>query len=158
MAIDLESLFLRMAALEKEALASLSVTADAVPYFFHQQEAYPYWTNRLGTIEVDADSEDLDLFRVEIIGRLLIGQVTDGIVRGENEARLQVYIPTVIQWINERELAQSATYPTALDNLVRVRVTDCRGYTEFAAGSTAQVGTEFTFLAEFEEPIEQAYL
>lgn len=155
---DLQSLFLRMAALEKEALASLTVTADAVAFFFHQQERYPYFTNRLGQIEVDADSEELDLYQVEVIGRLIIGQVTDGIVRGENEARLQVYIPTVIQWVNERELAQSAAYPTALDNLVRVRVTACRGYTEFAAGSTAQIGTEFTFVAEFEEPIEQAYL
>ncbi len=156
--MDIEALFARMAALEKEALASLTVTADAVPYFFHQQERYPYWVNRLGQIEVDADSEELDLYRVEIIGRLIIGQVTDGIVRGENEARLQAYIPTVIQWVNERELAQSVAYPTALDNLVRVRVTACRGYTEFAAGSTAQIGTEFTFVAEFEEPIEQAYL
>lgn len=155
---DFESLCLRMAALEKEALASLTVTADAVGFFFHQQERYPYFTNRLGGIEVDADGEELDVLRVEVIGRLYIGQVTDGIVRGENEARLQVYIPVIIQWINERELAQSAAYPAALDNLVRVRVTACRGYTEFQAGSTAQIGTEFTFLAEFEEPIEQVYL
>lgn len=154
---DLESLLARMAALEKEALASLAVTADAVAHFWHQQERYPYFTNRLGPIEVDADGEELDIYRVEVTGRLLIGQVTDGITRGENEARLQVYIPAVIQWINERELAQSAAYPTALDDLVRVRVTACRGYTEFAAGSTAQIGTEFTFLAEFEAPIEQAY-
>lgn len=155
---DLESLFLRLAALEKEALASLSVSADAVPYFWHTQEFYPYWTNRLGAIEVDGDSEELDIYRVEVVARLLIGQVTDGVVRGENEARLQAYIPAVIQWINERELAQSAAYPTALDGLVRVRVTGCRGYTEFQSGSTAQIGTEFTLACEFEQEIEQAYL
>jgi len=155
---DFETFFLHVAAVEKEALASVSVSGDAVPFFFHQHEKYPYWTNRLGQITVEGDGEEFDVYRVEIAARLVIGQVSDGIVRGENEARLQVYIPTAIKWFNQHELAQSATYQTPVDGLVRVRVTACRGYTEFAAGSTAQIGTEFTLIADFEEQIEQAYL
>lgn len=153
---DLRELIRRLTEVEKEALASINVISDAVPYFFHQQERYPFWTHRLGSILVDGDGEELDLYRVEIIARLTVAQITDGIVRGDNEARLQDYIPAVLVWVNEHELAQSALYKDVVDGLVRVRVTSCRGYTEFQPGG--QIGTEFTFIAEFEEPIEQAYL
>lgn len=153
---NFQALIISMAAVEAEALASISVSADAVPYFVHQQERYPFFTNRLGNIEVNGDGEELDTYRVEIIGRLVMAQVTDGIVRGDNEARLQEYIPAVLKWANEHELAQSAAYPVPVDGLVRVRVTSCRGYAEFQP--SGQIGTEFVFSAEFEEEIEQQYL
>lgn len=153
---DLEAFMTRIAAVEVEAMTSITVSADAVPFFFHQQERYPYFTNRLGAIEVSGDGEELDIYRVEVIARLVIAQVTDGIVRGENEARLTAYIPTFIKWVNEHELAQSAAYLVPVDDLIRVRAESCRGYTEFQP--SGQIGTEFTLVAEFEAPITQAYL
>lgn len=154
--VSFEDFFIRLAAVEKEGLASASVNADAVPYFFHQQERYPYWTNRVGETTVTGDGEEYDVYSVQVIARLVMAQVTDGIVRGDNEARLQVYIPLMLKWFNEHELAQSATYPTPIDDLVRVRVDSCRGYTEFQP--SGQIGTEFTLIVEFEQQLTQAYL
>ena len=156
MAIDLKGAKERLAALEAEALVSIGVSADAVPFFYHQQERMPYWINRTGDVLVDGDGEELDTYAATLIGRLYVAHVTDGVVRGEVEQLLDTWIPLIIQYVNERELLQSAAYPTALDGLVRCRVTSCRGFTEFV--SEGKIGTEFTFVAEFEEPIEQVYL
>lgn len=161
MAINVEALMLRLAALEKEALGALSpaVIADAVPRFVWAQEAFPYFTNRLGAIGVDEDSEDFDVYTIDVVARLVIGHVTEGYV-GETDTRLQTWIPHLIQYVNKRQLLQSAAYPLALDDITQARVVSCTGFTIFAntiIGAT-QVGTEFTIRAEFEMPIEQQYL
>lgn len=156
MAINLYPAKVRLAALEAEALASISVSADAVPHFFHEQERLPYWTNRTGDLQIDGDGEELDTYAVTLVGRLYVAKLTDSVVKGEIERLLDEWIPVVIQYINERELLQSAAYPTALDDLTSCRVTSCRGYTEFVADG--KIGTEFIFVAQFEEAIEQAYL
>jgi hypothetical protein len=158
MAVDAEELLLRMAALEEEAMEALDKRADAKPYFFHTQEAFPYFTNRLGDITVDSDSEEIDLYTYEIVVRLVIGHRTEGYT-GETDSALQSYIPHLIQYFNERELLQSEVYPDAMDNLTRARVVSCRGYTEFVNSGVggSQIGTEITLRAELEDEIEQAY-
>lgn len=160
MAINMQELMDRVAALEIEALNSISVAVDAVDRFFYTQGSYPYFVNRLGTIAVDDDGEDLDVYVVEVRMRLIIGHLTEG-YDGEIENVLQQYIPVVIEWFNERELLQSAAYPLALDDLDGgARVTGCLGFAVFQQSGigTAQVGTEFTLRCPFREYIEQAYL
>lgn len=152
---SLKDALLRLAALEAEALTSINVSADAVPYFFHEQERMPFFTNRAGDLQVEGDSEELDIIRVTLVGRLYVAKLTDSVVKGEIERLLYEWIPVIIQYINERELLQSAAYPTALDYLVRCRVTACRGFTEFQPDG--KIGTEITLLCEFEQEIEQAY-
>jgi hypothetical protein len=165
MALDVQGVMNRVVALEKEALAALSpsVTCDAVPRFWHVQESFPFWTNRLSSIEVAAGTtdygEEFDSYTYNVSMRLIIGHIT-GSYTGEKDTSLQTYIPQVIQYFNERELLQSAAYPAAPDDLIRARMVSCTGYTQFVnngSGST-QVGTEFTLRCEFAEEIEQQYL
>lgn len=161
MTIDMQELMDRVAALETEALAALSpsVVANAVDRFFHVQPTYPYFVNRLGAMTIDDDSEDLDVYAVIVKMRLIIGHVTEG-YEGEVENRLQLYIPQVITYFNERELLQSGTYTAALDDLTRARIVACTGFAVFQqSGIGSQlVGAEFDLRCELEESITQAYL
>lgn len=151
----------RLAAIEVEALADLTppVDADAVPYMIHAQEAFPYFTHRVGVIGIESDSHDLDDHEVEIVVRLVVGHVTDG-YRGQPENLLYTYLIAVMRAINARELLQSDAYPAALDGLVGARVTGASGLRIFeTAGIQArQVGTEITVVCEFVDGLTQAYL
>ena len=161
MTIDMQSMMDRIAALETEALAALTpaVEANAVDRFFHVQATYPFFVNRLGAMTIDDDSEDLDLYVVNVQMRLLIGKITEG-YDGEVENRLQLYIPQVINYVNSRELMQSLTYPTALEDITRARIVACTGFAVFQQQGvqTSLVGCEFTLRVELEEQLTQAYL
>lgn len=161
MAIDLQSALDRLCAIEKEALAALStpVTADAVPYMMHQQESFPYFTHRMGTDEVDRDSQSISTHEAEIVIRLVVGHIQEG-YRGQPEGTLYAYIPVLIAKINARARLQSATYTTALTGLVDARVTSCAGLRiyETAGIQVRQVGTEFTVVCSFVDDLTQDYL
>lgn len=161
MAIDIQSALDRLCAIEKLALASLStpVTADAVPYMIHQQESFPYFTHRVGPVSLDGDSQDIDVYEVEIVARVVVGHIQEG-YRGQPEGTLYTYIPALIEAINARELLQSPTYTTALVSLVGARVSSCAGLRIFeTAGIQArQVGTEITVVCNFEDDLTQVYL
>lgn len=164
--MDLEALLVRAAALEQEALAAMTppIVADAVPYFFHAQEAFPYWTNRLSSISAEdgagADDdfgEEYERYSYEIIMRLAVGHVTDG-VRSEYERTLGRIIPQVMSYFNARELLQSQAYPTAPDDVVRARIVACTGVDVLPISEHTQViGTEFTLRVETVEYSDQAY-
>jgi hypothetical protein len=161
MAIILQLALERLAAIEKEALADLTptVVADAKAYMIHSQEAFPYFTNRVGTVAVESDSHDIDAYEVEIIARLVVGHLTEG-YRGQPESALYAYLPVVIEAINARELLQSHVYPAALDGLVGARVVGSSGLRIFeTAGIQArQVGTEITVVCTFADDLAQLYL
>lgn len=160
MPLNYVELLARVAALEIEALAALSptVVADAKPYFLHTQEAFPYFTNRMGGDSVGSDSHDFDRDEITVIMRLVIGHVTEG-YQGEPETNLYTWMPQVKEYINERELLQSNTYPTAMISLLDARVTGHNGFRVFqnTGLSATQVGTEFTLLCNFDESIDQEY-
>lgn len=158
--LDYTNLLNRVVALQKEALLSLStpVTADAVPYFIHTQEFFPYFTNRVGSDQITYDSEDYDDDEITVTMRLIIGHVTQGYV-GEPEANLYAYIPVIKTYFNARENLQSATYTARMSGLIRARITAHLGFRVFqnAGISAQQVGTEFTLTCEMTETITQAY-
>lgn len=159
--IDLVALANRMVALEKEGLLALStpVTCDAKPYWFHEQEAFPYWINRITdfTLDVEADDwgEEIDTVPFVVQAGLIIGNRTSG-YKGERDAELQLYVPHMMEWFNEHESLRSATapYTTDLDYLIRCRVTGGSAHVEFPTG---QIGALFLLRAEFVNPIEQEY-
>lgn len=156
---DITSALLRIAAMQIEVMSDLGVTADAVPYFYHVQESFPYWTNRVGDILVaDDGSEDFDRDTYTFIMRLVIGHVTEG-YRGEVEARLYDYIPEIKTYFNAREGLECDAYTTWLNGLIRARISNISGFRIFqdAGISANQVGTEFTLTALFDETIVQAY-
>lgn len=159
--IDLQAILNRLAAIEVEALASLSpaVTADAVPYFLHTQEAFPYFVNRISNVPVDSDSQDFDTYEVEATVRLVVAHRTEG-YDGEVEGRLYRYLPAVIAEINAREQLQSASYTAELDNLIFARATGSGGLRVFETSglSVVQVGAEITVVCQLTDDLTQDYL
>lgn len=157
---DIDELLARHSALSIEALASISITADSKPYFLHTQESFPYFVYRMGGNDVGFDSEDFDRDVYTVIGRLVIGHLTQGYV-GETENKLYQWIPVVKTYFNQREHLQTASglYTTAMLGLIRSRVTSITGFRIFeGVGIDArQVGTEFVHTCEFDETIEQEY-
>jgi hypothetical protein len=162
MTILTQELLLRVAALEIEALAALStpVTTGAKEYFFHTQEIMPYFTNRVGSVDVGADSEDIDLYTYQVIMRLVVEHITADFV-GVNESDLYSYIPQVVNFFNSRQWLQttSGSYDDAMIALMEARITSCTGFRIFtdAGISAQQVGTEFVLTCLFEEEITQAF-
>lgn len=158
--LDYNSLLTRVASIQVEALAALSpaVVADAKPYFFHEQESFPYFTNRIGGDEIGYDSQDFDRDTLQVIMRLVVGHITEGYV-GQPETNLYTYIPAVKLYFNDRELLQSATYTTALTGLIEARIISHTGFRIFQSSglSAQQVGTEFVLQCLMDETIVQAY-
>lgn len=161
MGINVQNIIDRLIAIEKEALTALSpsVTADAVDYFFHAQETFPYFTHRIGLVTVNHDSETLDEYTVQIICRLVIGHVTTGYT-GQSDGKLYTYIPQLLDTFGRRTWLQSATYTTATPYLDYAQCTNVTGFSVFRnTGINAeQIGTEFTITAVLRSNVEQDYL
>lgn len=158
--LDLTSAFTRVVAMQKEIMTDLGETADAVPYFYHVQESFPYWTNRISNILIEDDgSEDFDRDTYIIVMRLIIGHLTEAF-HGEVDAKLYNWIPEIIYFFNAREGLQSDSDTTWLNNLIRARVTSCIGFQIFQDSGLQvnQIGTEFNLTCQFDETIIKAYL
>ena len=158
--INLDSAIDRMVALEIEALAALSptVVCDALPYFFHTQEAFPYWTNRIGPLQIEDQGEDYDRPIYNIISRLVIGHLTDD-YDGQNEDKLKIWIPQIVTYFHQHPRLQTATLNTGLSQIVEARITSATGLRvlQSAGISTLQIGCEFTHRLEFLELIDLTY-
>lgn len=157
MTISLDNAIDRMVELQIASLATLSITADAVPYFFHTQEAFPYWTNRVGTITIPyigGGGEDLDTPTYTVISRLVIAHLTADYV-GINEDKLKTWIPVIIRYFHARPWLETATQTSGLDQLLFARITDCTGFRVFqsSGAGASQVGCEFTHRLDFEETV-----
>lgn len=167
MPINVVELMARIVAIEKEGLAALTptVVCDAVPFYFHAQESFPYWVNRISSvglegIEGDDDTgEEYDRTTYEVTARLVIGHLT-GDYKGVSDERLQTYVPHMITYFNNRELLQSAAFPAALLNVDFARVTGAVAFGVFqnTGVGASQVGAEFTITTQFLELNAQAYL
>lgn len=166
MASYLNELLARCAALEKEALDSISVVSDAKSFFFHTQESFPYFTNRIDSVPVAGfiegqETED-DLTRiVDITARLVVAHLTEG-YDGEPEQKLYEYLPVVEAYINAREMLQSAAYPTEMTEMFYSRCTTggaLRAFTQNGInGTVTQIGGELIIRCYCTERIVQAYL
>lgn len=163
--IDLTETLDRIVLIEKEALAALtpSVTADAVPRFFHVQESFPYWTNRIVNQTVTSDSEEMDDDNFTLIARLIIGHITSG-YKGQPENNLYTYISQFKTYLNAREGLQTeqTSGPDLSDwqrYLLRARVVSATGLRAFdnAGIQALQVGTEFNILCQFNEDNTAAF-
>jgi hypothetical protein len=168
MPVDVASMMNRYSTLAIEGMAALStpVTADSVPFFFHQQEGFPYFIHRLGNFELETTAdeewgEEMDALVFNVTARLVIGHLTSD-YKGLNDANLQLYVPHLIEWYNEHENLRTATspYTSSLDYLIRSRCVGGIGYGVFdnRAVGVQQVGAEFNLRAEFAYEIVQQYL
>jgi hypothetical protein len=156
--LDYNNLLERVAALQIEAAAFISVTTEAKPFFIHTQEAFPYFVNRISNDDVTFDSEDFDRDTETVIMRLVIGHITEG-YEGQPESVLYNLLPAIKLYFNQHELLQSAAYPTAMVGLLEARVGSHTGFRIFqnTGISANQVGSEITLTCQLDETISQAY-
>lgn len=152
-------LLARVVAMQLEVMTSLGISTDAKPYFYHVQEDFPYFTNRIATNPITDDgSQDEDLNSPIVSMRLIIAHVTEG-YKGEPEAKLYEWLPPIKTFFNERMWLQSAAYPTRMDDLQQARVIDGGGMRWFndSGFNVVQLGAEIQLQCIFPEFIEQAY-
>lgn len=159
----LNDLLLRAVAIEKAAFLTLTPpkVVDAVPRFFHVQEAFPYFTHRVSALPIDhsdnSETEQFPLARLTIRG--VMGHITAA-YKGENESNIYTYIPLLTAYFANRKWFQSAAYPAAPDYLIYSEVVDGGGFRAFdnnGFAGTIQVGFEIVIACRFTEYIEQVY-
>lgn len=159
--VDLNELLARCVEIEKFALSSLStpVTADAVPYFIHQQESFPYFVNRVDTFAGSYDSNEIDHDTYTVIIRLIVGHITEGYV-GEPETKLYTYFPAVKTAFNQNEGLISTAYPADMTNLLEgedkriVSGTVFRVFQDGGLQGVRQVGSEFVLTCLFSQELD----
>lgn len=147
----------RIVAMQKEIIT----TSDAKPFFFYAQESFPYWTNRVGNVSVELQSQDFYIYTHHIVMRLVIGHKTEGYT-GDLEQTLQTtYIPQTLEYFAGRIRLQSASYPgimTDIDPRGAIML-NCTGLATFQDGGIGveQIGSEFTLEMPIQRYIEQVY-
>lgn len=161
----LNDLLLRAVAIQKEAFLSLPTPKriDAVPMFYHVQEATPYFTNRISALPIDHSdnnqNEQKPLPRLTM--RCVVGHITAA-YKGENEQHVYEWIPLLTRYFANRELFQSAAYPAEPDFMLGSIVVDVPGgfrpFDNTGFAGVIQVGFEIVVACEFTEYIEQVYL
>lgn len=145
---DLDALMDRLVEMEKESLASLVGTdIDAVKYHPYEQEAFPYWTNRITGMTPVYLAQDIVQYPFRVTARLVIAHFTEG-YRGETATKTYQYIPAVLHYFKDRPGMNSTAHPTQMDDVFRdFEIVDFNGPFAFqnnGIGAT-QVGFEFVF-------------
>lgn len=162
MSIDIDAAMDRVVELEIEALNALStaVPCDAKPYFFHWQEDFPYWTNRLGTMNYwrGEEDEEFDYPEYTIVMRLVIAHLTQD-YDGFNEDKLKMWIPHIITYFSQRRWLQTATTSAGLNSLVEARITGSTGFRVLQSVGLpgVQLGCEFNLRCRFVESVDLTY-
>jgi hypothetical protein len=163
MATYLTELLNRVVALQKEAMTSIGISADAVPYFWHAQESFPYFTNRIADLSVSGDgSEDIDFNQPTVIMRLVVAHISEG-YRGQAEQKLYEYLPVVKTYIQQRSnwlQTDAGLYVTRMDGLQSARITNGGGLRileNTGVGNVTQVCGELQLACIFDEVIEQEH-
>lgn len=158
--MDLENILLRVVAIGKEALLSLTppITADGKPYLYVHDRT-PYFCTRISSSEMNSESEEINanLYTVEL--RLIMGKVTEG-YDGEIQGKLYRYMPTITAFLQKRIFLQSATYTTRPADLLGAYYRSCGGLQVWADNSgsgTAQFGTSFLIECQFQQSIDRDY-
>lgn len=157
MATYLTELIDRAVAMQIEAMASISVTVDAKPMFWHTQESFPYFTNRIADNPISDDgSQDEDLNQPILIMRFVVAHITAG-YKGEKERNLYEWLPVIKTWFNEHMWLTSVAYPLRMNDLQSARIVNNGGIRAFenVGIPTVQVGSELQLACIFPEYIDQ---
>jgi hypothetical protein len=153
----LNELLDRVVEIQKEAMLSVNVRADAWPYFYKTSEGFPYFTNRVIDLPVTDDgSQDEDVNSPIVMMRFVVAHLTSG-YKGEPERRLYEWMPVIKTTFNQRMWLTSNAYPERMEDLQEARViNNGRFITERNDGIDAvQVGVDIPLRCIFNEFIEQ---
>lgn len=137
----------RLLEMEKESIASVSPDVDGVTYFPYQQEAFPYWTNRMTGVTPDYLAQEIAHYPFRITGRLVMGHITEG-YEGELLERAYLYIPAITSYFKDRPGMNSIAHPTPIDDIFTdfefVTINGPFGFQNSGVG-VIQVGIEVLF-------------
>lgn len=163
MPINTTELLARICAIEEAATASIGFTTNAVPRWLYQQEQMGYWLNRIASVQLDTsqgdDGQEYDVYRYTVESALIYAHASAG-YNGEKDADILTLFPAIVQYFDEREVLQSAAYPSAgLDNLRLAHFLSGVGYVTFppSAAGGVPIGSTFTWLCTFDRYIQQVY-
>jgi|AACY02.2.fsa_nt_gi hypothetical protein len=142
-----EDIMKRIAAMQKQALSALTSDAvDAVHYWPHQQESFPYFVNRLGGGDFDRTSTGMAQIQRDVLMRMVVGHMTEGI-GGAIAETVYAYMEAVEDFFHQQPRLTSAAYPTSADYVIdQPKITGDTGLVAFqnAGIETIQVGVEYT--------------
>jgi hypothetical protein len=115
---DLLDIMNRLPVLQKAALKAIDVACDAVSYWPHQQESFPYWWNRIESAPTfESLSADHEVHRYQISMALVIAHLTEG-YKGEPIKNAYTWVPAILSYFsgyNARHLIDGAEYTTMPD-------------------------------------------
>lgn len=96
---DLPEVMSRLPVLQKAALEAINVSCDAVDYWPYQQEGFPYWWNRIDSMNFDEPlAQDVSLHVYNVSMALIIAHLTADGFKGENSHKAYSYIPAVLDY------------------------------------------------------------
>lgn len=101
---DLGNVLARLPLLQKAALAAMDspVGADAVDYWPYEQEAPPYFWNRVEGMTVEELAGDIEIHRYQIAMALVIAHITEG-YKGQTSHTAYGYIPAVLDYFRSHK-------------------------------------------------------
>lgn len=153
--IDSDDMMARLVAIEEEMVQS-----DAVPYPFHKQEGFPYWTNYMPTLALDRGQNNFGEEAMEtvptIIATLAIGNMTSG-VPGEREAEFMSLAFFMARYFNRRPKLQSSQYPEGMPYVNFLQCTNVARATGKGAAGDDVLLAVCTLVINMLEPLNYAY-
>lgn len=155
----LEEVLDRLLVIEEEAFP----TADCIPYFFHFQDAFPYFTHRIGDLSLEQLSSQYSVDSYTIIVRIVVAHLLEG-YDGESEVKIANILPKLVRAFIGKRWLRSDVYPEGMVGLSPngIQLQQIRGLSVFDDGGFGsesqgirQVGTEVTLLIPFIDDIEE---
>ena len=163
--VDIKTAKLRLCPIEQEALLALAtpITSYAYPRWYAKPETSgtPWWVNRVADFSSyeapDDDGEEVANYNYTIVSRLIVGAVQADYT-GEMADALDDAIPQIVEYLDEREMLQSASYTTMLPYLNRAHFVSGIGFVVTQHDGANVIAADFQWLLEFEKALTQRYL
>ena len=109
MATDLETMLIRLTDMQKACIAN----SDAVTVAFYAQEAPIYWTNRVMSVNVTFESEQIQDETYSIAMQVVLANVTEG-YETQAEKLVQKWLPVILEYFGKRRQLKRTNADAAL--------------------------------------------
>lgn len=162
-AIDTSEMMARICAIEEAATLAAGFSSHAFPRWLIQSERMPYWINRIANVTLETaysvdDGQEMDVYRYTVEAALIYSHSSAG-YNGEKDEDILALFPQIVQYFDEREVLQSASYADGMTWLRYAHFLSGVGYMTFppsASGGTP-IGSLFTWNLVFDKYVQQVY-
>lgn len=112
MSTDLSAMLDRLVLMQKAVMPG----SDAVPVSFYSQEGLPFWTNKIDSVVIELDSQDIQVLTYRIRMRQVLAFVTEGWDQ-EAEGYIATWLPTVTLYFGQRRQLRRTSADSDVINL-----------------------------------------